>query len=93
VFSAIKNFSSAKNFKFFGKKLPNKNLKVHVKFENRKNERTRKIPDHKKLFEFVVESHGREIVISNLNHKEKTKRNTRREFSCLHVAEVRARDS
>tara|TARA_B110000046_G_scaffold76766_1_gene84919 strand:- start:72 stop:353 length:282 start_codon:yes stop_codon:yes gene_type:complete len=93
VFSAIKNFSSAKNFKFFGKKLPNKNLKVHVKFENRKNERTRKIPDHKKPFEFVVESHGREIEISNLNHKEKTKRNTRREFSCLHVAEVRARDS
>ena len=30
MFSAIKNFSSAKNFKFFGKKLPNKNLKVHV---------------------------------------------------------------
>ena len=70
------------------KKIPNKILKVHVKFENRKNERTRKIPDHKKPFEFVVESHGREIVISNLNHKEKTKRNTRREFSCLHVAQV-----
>ena len=93
MFSAIKNFSSAKNFKFFGKKLPNKNLKVHVKFENRKNERTRKIPDHKKLFEFVVESHGREIVISNLNHKEKTKRNTRREFSCRCVARVQVRDS
>ena len=30
----------------------------------------------------MVESHGREIVISNLNHKEKTKRNTRRRFSC-----------
>ena len=41
----------------------------------------------------MVESHGREIVISNLNHKEKTKRNTRREFSCRCVAEVRARDS
>ena len=93
MFSAIKNFSSAKNFKFFGKKLPNKNLKVHVKFENRKNERTRKIPDHKKLFEFVVESHGREIEISNLNHKEKPKRNTRREFSCRCVARVQVRDS
>ena len=49
---------------------------------------TRKICDHKQLFEFVVESHGREIVISNLNHKEKTKRNTRRGFSCLRVAQV-----
>ena len=93
MFSAIKKVLRQKTLNFFGKKLPNKNLKVHVKFENRKNERTRKIPDHKKPFEFVVESHGREIVISNLNHKEKTKRNTRREFSCLHVAEVRARDS
>ena len=36
----------------------------------------------------MVESHGREIVISNLNHKEKTKRNTRRGFSCLRVAQV-----
>ena len=59
-----------KTLNFFGKKdsflpkkmsLPNKILKVHVKFENRKNERTRKIPDHKKLFEFVVESHGSEL--------------------------------
>jgi hypothetical protein len=41
-----------------------------------------KIPDHQKLFEFV------EIGISNLNHKEKPKRNTRRGFSCLRVAQV-----
>ena len=41
----------------------------------------------------MVASHGREIVISNLNHKEKTKRNTRREFSYLRAAEVRAHDS
>jgi len=41
----------------------------------------------------VVESHGREIEISNLNHKEKPKRNTRREFSCRCVARVQVRDS
>ena len=52
-----------------------------------------KIPDHQKLFEFVVRSHRREIVISNLNHKEKPKRNTRREFSCRCVARVQVRDS
>ena len=40
----------------------------------------------------MVESHGREIVISNLNHKEKTKRNTRRGFSCLRVAGSYVRD-
>ena len=42
----------------------------------------------KNFFAFVVASHGREIGISNLNHKEKTKRNTRRGFSCLRVAQV-----
>ena len=40
------------------------------------------IPSHKtafrQMFEFVVGSHRREIGISNLNHKEKPKRNTRR---------------
>ena len=41
----------------------------------------------------MVESHGREIEISNLNHKEKPKRNTRREFSCRCVARVQVRDS
>ena len=38
------------------------------------------------LLWFVVGSHRREIGISNLNHKEKPKRNTRRGFSCLRVA-------
>ena len=51
-----------------------------------------KIPDHQKLFEFVVRSHRREIVISNLNHKETPKRNTRRGFSCLLVAGSYVRD-
>ena len=41
----------------------------------------------------MVRSHRREIVISNLNHKEKPKRNTRREFSCRCVARVQVRDS
>ena len=40
----------------------------------------------------MVRSHRREFVISNLNHKEKTKRNTRRGFSCLHVVESYVRD-
>ena len=40
----------------------------------------------------MVRSHRREIVISNLNHKEKTKRNTRRGFSCLRVAGSYVRD-
>ena len=40
----------------------------------------------------MVESHGREIEISNLNHKEKPKRNTRRGFSCLRAAGSYVRD-
>ena len=41
----------------------------------------------------MVESHGREIVISNLNHKEGPKRNTRAGFSCRRVARSYVRDS
>ena len=37
----------------------------------------------------MVESHGREIFISNLNHKEKTKRNTRRDSHADVLREVR----
>ena len=49
--------------KVLRQKLPNKILKVHVKkiAKTKGQLKTRKIPDHKKLFEFVVESHGRKI--------------------------------
>jgi hypothetical protein len=49
--------------KFFGKKLPNKILKVHVeKIAKTKGQlKPAKFLTTKKLFEFVVKSHGREI--------------------------------
>ena len=83
---------------FFEKKLPHKSPKIHQKmprtlFSPLKGQlKPAKFLTTKKLFEFVVESHGREIVISNLNHKEKTKRNTRRGLSCLRVAGSYVRD-